>query len=81
MEWVEKLLVLLFGQLGALGTVCLLAAGYIAWLHHQEKEDHKRTRELVAQDAEKRLGIHQSYIQILTELKSILTYREKTPHD
>lgn len=72
MEWVESLLKLLFGQLGPLGTTTLAAAAYMAFLHHQEREDHKRTRELVAEDAEKRLKIHQDYIAVLSEIKTLL---------
>lgn len=72
MEWVENLLKLLFGQLGPLGTVTLAAAAYSAWLHWQEREDHKRTRQLVAEDAEKRLKLHQDFIAVLTEIKTLL---------
>lgn len=72
MEWAESLLKLLFGQLGPLGTVCLGVAAYTAWLHYQEKQDHKRTREIVAEDAEKRLKIHQEYITVLTEIKTMM---------
>ena len=73
MEWVESLLKLLFGHLGPLGTTLVAAAAYMAWLHNQEREDHKKTRQLVADDAEKRLIIHQDYIRVLTEIKTILT--------
>lgn len=72
MEWLESLLKLLFGQLGPLGTVCLGVAAYTAWLHYEEKKDHKKTREIVAEDAEKRLKIHQEYIQTLAEIKTLL---------
>lgn len=72
MEWIESLLKLLFGQLGPLGTLFVAAATYLARLHWQEREDHKRTRELIAQDADKRLAIHQDYIRVLTEIRTIM---------
>lgn len=75
MDWLKDLLTLLFGQLGPLGTVCVAAAAYSAWLHHTEREDHRKTRELVAKDAEGRLKIHQQFIEVLTEMKTLLQHR------
>lgn len=72
MEWVESVLGLLFKQLGPLGTVCLATTIYAAWLHYKEKEDHRRTRELVAADAEKRNKIHQEFIAVLVEIKTMI---------
>lgn len=72
MEWAEGFLKFLFGQLGPLGTICLGVAAYTAWLHHQEKEDHKATRKLVAEDAAKRLLLHEKYIAVLTEVKTLI---------
>ena len=72
MEWIESLLSLVFKQLGPLGTVCLLTTVYAAWLHKQEKADHLRTRELVAADAEKRNKIHQEFVAVLIEMKTML---------
>lgn len=72
MEWVESLLKLLFGQLGPLGTTTLMGAAYIAWLHTKEREDHKETRRLVAEDAERSLKVHHEYIALLAEIRTIL---------
>jgi hypothetical protein len=80
MEWVESLLSLLFKQLGPLGTVCLLTTVYAAWLHKKEKDDHLRTRELVAMDAEKRNKIHQEFIAVLVEIKTMLAQTESNRH-
>lgn len=77
MEWLKDLLTLLFGQLGPLGTVCVAAAAYSAWLHHTEREDHRKTRELVAADAEKRLKIHEAFIGTLTEMKILLQHMDE----
>lgn len=69
--WIETLK-LLFGQLGVVGTVCFLMTGYLAYLHRQEKEDHGKTRKLLDADLDKRLELHQNYIQLLVEIKSAL---------
>lgn len=76
MEWVKDLLTLLFGQLGPLGTVCVAAATYSAWLHHTEREDHRKTREMVAKDSEARLKIHNSFIETLAEMKVLLQHMD-----
>ena len=73
MEIVEKLLGLFFAQFGPLGTVCLTTTIYAAWLHYTEKEDHKKTRELVAIDAEKRNKLHQEFILVLGEMKLMIS--------
>lgn len=70
-SWIE-ILKLLFGQLGVVGTVCFLMSGYLAYLHRQEKEDHKATRQLMEGDLDKRLKIHQEYIQVLTQIKTMM---------
>lgn len=72
MDWVQELLKLLFGQLGSLGTVCVAAAAYSAWLHYSEREDHKKTREMVARDAEQRLVAYNKHVQVLAEIKTLL---------
>jgi len=69
--WIE-VLKLLFGQLGVVGTVCFAMAGYLARLHYQEKEDHKKTRAAMEVDMDKRLKIHHEYIEVLTEIKQLL---------
>lgn len=74
MEWLQDLLKLLFGHLGPLGTVCVAAAVYAAWLHHQEKEDHKETRKAVAEDAARRIEIHNRYLEILSEMRVVLDH-------
>lgn len=76
MEFVKDLLQLLFGHLGPLGTVCVAAAAYSAWLHHSEREDHRKTREMVAKDAEGRLKIHSQFIEVLAELKTMLQHMD-----
>lgn len=78
MEWVEGLLTLLFRQLGPLGTICLLTTVYVAWLHHNEREDHKHTRDLIAADAERRTKLNQEFIIVLTEIKTLLLKSEKS---
>lgn len=77
-EWGMELLRFVFGQLGALGTICLGAAGYVAYLHHEEKEDHKETRKAMAELTKEMLGSQLSTIKVLTELKSLLESRWKT---
>jgi len=72
MDWWISLLQLLFGQLGVVGTVCFVMAMYIAYLHHQEREDHKATRVLMERDVERRATIHEQYIKVLAEMKLLL---------
>ena len=80
MEMLQELLTLLFGQLGPLGTVCVAAAAYSAWLHHREREDHKATRRAVAEDAKERLAIHNRYLEVLAEMRILLMHLGEKDH-
>ena len=72
MEWVEDLLKLLFGSLGPLGAVCFIFAGYIAWLLHHERLDHKATRESVSLFIRSQNDMNMRFLEVLTEIKTIL---------
>lgn len=72
MEWIQDLLKLLFGQLGVVGTVCFLVSGYLAWLHHQEREDHKQTRESVRLYVQSQNEMNMRFLEVITEVKTLL---------
>ncbi|MBK8123868.1 MAG: hypothetical protein IPK54_10025 [Dokdonella sp.] len=73
MEEALSIVKFLFGQLGVVGGVCFLMAGYLAWLHREEKEDHKRTRTMLNEDLEKRLIAHGEYVKVLAEIRTLLS--------
>lgn len=73
MEEAFAIVKFLFGQLGVIGGVCFLMSGYLAWLHREEKEDHKKTRELLVLDLEKRLIAHGEYVKVLAEIRTLLS--------
>lgn len=80
MESILDAIKFMFGQLGVVGGVCFLMSGYLAWLHHVEREDHKQTRKATELDLEKRLEIHKEYISTLVEIKSLLEALDREPH-
>lgn len=69
--WTE-LFRLLFGQLGALGTVCVVAAAWMAWMHQKEKDDHKETRQLMYAHFEKVVALQVTVATVLAELKQLI---------
>lgn len=71
-EWFTGLLTVLFGQLGALGTVCFLAAAYSAYLLQREQESHTATRRELTEYLESHLALREKHIEILAELRGIL---------
>lgn len=71
-DWGMDLLKLLFGQLGVVGTVCFIAAGYLARLHWYEREDHKATRVLLGDLAEKQLNAQVALTQSLSAVETLL---------
>lgn len=66
------LLKLLFGQLGVVGTVCFIAAGYIARLHYSEQQDHKETRQTLTELMEKQLNAQVALTQSLSAIETLL---------
>lgn len=72
MEFVQDLLKLLFGQLGVVGTVCFVILGYVAFLHWQEREDHKATRESIKFYIQSQNEMNMRFLEVLTEVKTVL---------
>lgn len=68
-----SLLTLLFGQLGALGTICVVGAGAFWFLLKQEKTAHESTRQIVYQQFDKLATSQQAVATVLAELKLLLT--------
>ena len=69
-EWVTKLLDLLFGRLGALGTLAVAAFAYVAWLLHLEQKEHAQTREKAELLNEKRLLVFEQFVKASVELNA-----------
>lgn len=80
MEWIQDLLKLLFGQLGVVGTVCFAATVHIAWLFHQEKEDHKNTRETIKDVVASQALANMKFIELLTEIKTYMRIQKELAH-
>lgn len=72
MEFIQDLLKLMFGQLGVVGTVCFVILGYVAFLHWQEREDHKSTRESIKFYIQSQNEMNMRFLEVLTEMKTVL---------
>lgn len=72
MEFVQDLLKLLFGQLGVVGTVCFVILGYVAYLHHQEREDHKQTREGIKHFIASQNETNMKFLEVMVEMRTVL---------
>lgn len=68
-----SLLTLLFGQLGALGTICVVGAGSFWYLLKQEQKAHDDTRKIVYQQFNRLAESQQAVATVLAELKLLLT--------
>lgn len=71
-EWMSQLIELLFGKLGALGTVCLAAAGWTGYLLRLEQDAHERTRQQFQLYLESQSIFREKYLELLTELRTFL---------
>lgn len=72
MEFIQDLLKLMFGQLGVVGTVCFVILGYVAYLHWQEREDHKQTREGIKFYIQSQNEMNMKFLEVLTEVRTAL---------
>jgi hypothetical protein len=81
--WAVNILQLLFGQLGAVGTLCVVFAGYMGWqlhIHQQttkellEKEQLERKEVLnkFEMSQEKRVELLGTFLHTISEFKSTL---------
>jgi hypothetical protein len=68
--WAEGLLRLLFGNLGALGTLFVIVSVYQGWQLKLEQDEHKETRTTLGELNEKRLMLHEENLKTLGELKN-----------
>lgn len=68
-SFILSLLQLLFGQTGALGTVLIGVSAYLGYLYNQERSDHKETRRIMQQAADKRTELFEAYITNISSIK------------
>lgn len=70
MDQLVPLLQLLFGQTGVVGTILIAIAAYFAYLYNQERNDHKETRRLMNEAADKRAQVLEAYIKGFSDIKT-----------
>lgn len=70
--WIHSVLELLFGRLGALGTLFVGAFAYVAWQLHIEQREHRETRKLMEELNEKRLLLHAENIRAIEQLRQAM---------
>lgn len=81
--WAINLLQLLFGQIGAVGTICVAVAGYMGWQLHLAQQATKELFIKMAQERadmttkfessqEKRVELLSTYLHTLSEFKNTL---------
>jgi hypothetical protein len=68
-SWVEGLFRLLFGNLGPMGTLFVVVAGYLVWQLKLAQDDLRNTRNTLGELNEKRLQLHAENLKTLGELK------------
>ena len=66
-SWVQSLLTLLFGQVGAMGTLLVAACSYLGWSLYREQEYHRKQIEAWN---EKRLELHEQNLKALSEMRT-----------
>jgi len=80
---VIETLKLLFGQVGVLGTVIMIFAAFISWLHIKEREAHEATRAIMNAQNEARYRVLESNLATLKELQTtvalLVQQRRTTP--
>lgn len=72
LSWVNSLAELLFGRLGALGTLFVATTAYIAWQLHREQQEHAESRKRMEELNEKRLALHEENIRSIESMKVAL---------
>ena len=78
MEFLWKLLSLLFGQVGVLGTILIAMCTYLAWDVKEERASHRATREYIYELQEKRVQMHTANLEAMTEIKVSLDQLTRT---
>lgn len=72
LSWISELLKLLFGNLGAIGTIAVVFCGFLAYMLHIEQKEHACTREKNEVLNEKRYVAFEKMVVALIEQKAAL---------